>query len=158
MFYKKAEILYFKTDTIVKDTCIRFKEDEIMRISGNADNGAVTIQRQISSHAPAVEKVATQGSDATMKSATPIMEQVQQLSNDDETKAKVQDVIEKMNKMLEVNQNSAKFKYHEGLDRYYITVVDSATDEVLKEIPPKKLLDGFYEMQKLFGMIVDEKI
>ncbi|EFI69154.1 flagellar protein FlaG [Lysinibacillus sp. HST-98] len=129
-----------------------------MRISGNADTGAATIQQQVSSNAPAVEKVVTQGSDTTMKSATPIVEQIQQLSNDDETKAKVQEVVDKMNKMLEVNQSAAKFKYHEGLERYYVTVVDSATDEVLKEIPPKKLLDAFYEMQKLFGMIVDEKI
>ncbi|MGR6905091.1 flagellar protein FlaG [Lysinibacillus capsici] len=129
-----------------------------MRISGNADTGAATIQQQVSSNAPAVEKVVTQGSDTTMKSATPIVEQIQQLSNDDETKAKVQEVVDKMNKMLEVNQSAAKFKYHDGLERYYVTVVDSATDEVLKEIPPKKLLDAFYEMQKLFGMIVDEKI
>ncbi|WP_054549765.1 flagellar protein FlaG [Lysinibacillus capsici] len=129
-----------------------------MRISGNADTGAATIQQQVSSNATAVEKVVTQGSDTTMKSATPIVEQIQQLSNDDETKAKVQEVVDKMNKMLEVNQSAAKFKYHEGLERYYVTVVDSATDEVLKEIPPKKLLDAFYEMQKLFGMIVDEKI
>ena len=129
-----------------------------MRISGNADTGAATIQQQVSSNATAMEKVGTQGSDTTMKSATPIVEQIQQLSNDDETKAKVQEVVDKMNKMLEVNQSAAKFKYHEGLERYYVTVVDSATDEVLKEIPPKKLLDAFYEMQKLFGMIVDEKI
>lgn len=129
-----------------------------MRISGNADIGAATIQQQVSSNATAVEKVVTQGSDTTMKSATPIVEQIQQLSNEDETKAKVQEVVDKMNKMLEVNQSAAKFKYHEGLERYYVTVVDSATDEVLKEIPPKKLLDAFYEMQKLFGMIVDEKI
>jgi len=129
-----------------------------MRISGNADTGAATIQQQVSSNAPAVEKVVTQGSDTTMKSATPIVEQIQQLGNDDETKAKVQEVVDKMNKMLEVNQSAAKFKYHDGLERYYVTVVDSATDEVLKEIPPKKLLDAFYEMQKLFGMIVDEKI
>lgn len=129
-----------------------------MRISGNADTGAATIQQQVSSNATAVEKAVTQGSDTTMKSATPIVEQIQQLSNDDETKAKVQEVVDKMNKMLEVNQSAAKFKYHEGLERYYVTVVDSATDEVLKEIPPKKLLDAFYEMQKLFGMIVDEKI
>jgi flagellar protein FlaG len=29
---------------------------------------------------------------------------------------------------------------------------------VIREIPPKKLLDAFYSMQKFLGMIVDEKI
>ena len=32
------------------------------------------------------------------------------------------------------------------------------TDEVIKEIPPERLLNAFYEMEKLAGMIVDEKI
>lgn len=75
-----------------------------------------------------------------------------------ETKIQVKDVVNKMNEMLEVNQSSSKFIYHEGLDRYYVTVVNRDTEEVVKEIPPKRLLDAFYEMQKMFGMIVDEKI
>ena len=40
----------------------------------------------------------------------------------------------------------------------FLQLVDTQTEEVVKEIPPKKLLDAFYEMQKLLGMIVDEKI
>ena len=129
-----------------------------MRITGNPDTGATTIQKPVSSNALIVEKVVMLENNTSLKNATTIIEQVQQLSDDDETKAKVQEVVDKMNKMLEVNQSAAKFKYHEGLERYYVTVVDSATDEVLKEIPPKQLLDAFYEMQKLFGMIIDEKI
>ncbi|MCL1699940.1 flagellar protein FlaG [Lysinibacillus sp. Bpr_S20] len=126
-----------------------------MRISGNADMGATTPNKTVS---PTVENVVGQGSKATMKNAVLNVEPTQQLGNDEEKKVIVQEVVEKMNKMLEVNQSNAKFKYHEGLKSYYITVVNSTTDEVIKEIPPKKLLDAFYEMQKLFGMIVDEKI
>ena len=63
-----------------------------------------------------------------------------------------------MNKMLEVTNSTSKFMYHDGLERYYVTVVNCETNEVVKEIPPKKLLDAFYEMQKMLGMIVDEKI
>ena len=63
-----------------------------------------------------------------------------------------------MNEMLEVNNSTSKFMFHEGLERYYVTVVNRDTEEVVKEIPPKKLLDAFYEMQKMLGMVVDEKI
>ncbi|MGE7672172.1 flagellar protein FlaG [Lysinibacillus sp. NPDC094403] len=129
-----------------------------MRISGNADLGVTTFNKSISPNIQAVEQVVKQGSDTTMKSATPDIEQMQQLNNDEEVKVKVQEVVEKMNKMFEVNNSAAKFKYHEGLKTYYVTVVNRDTEEVIKEIPPKKLLDAFYEMQKLFGMIVDEKI
>lgn len=80
------------------------------------------------------------------------------LDDSEETKAKVQEAVNMMNEILETNNNTSKFLYHEGLDRYYVTVVDKNTEEVIKEIPPKKLLDAFYEMQKMIGMIVDEKI
>jgi flagellar protein FlaG len=81
-----------------------------------------------------------------------------QQDNSNEAKSKVKDVVVKMNEMLDATNNASKFMYHEGLDRYYVSVVDRETEEIVKEIPPKKLLDAFYEMQKMLGMIVDEKI
>lgn len=66
--------------------------------------------------------------------------------------------VETMNELLETTQKASKFVFHEGLDKYYVKLVDSKTEEVIKEIPPERLLDAFYEMQKLAGMIVDEKI
>ena len=73
-------------------------------------------------------------------------------------KEKLQQAVQAVNDFLEINHSSSKFKYHEGLERYYVTLVNRDTEEVVKEIPPKKLLDAFYEMQKLLGVIVDEKI
>ncbi|KAB0442219.1 flagellar protein FlaG [Lysinibacillus fusiformis] len=74
------------------------------------------------------------------------------------SKDKLQNVVDTVNEFLQVNHNTSKFVLHDGLDRYFVQVVDTQTEEVVKEIPPKKLLDAFYEMQKLLGMIVDEKI
>jgi flagellar protein FlaG len=59
---------------------------------------------------------------------------------------------------MSVQNHDSKFVMHEGLDRYYVQVVDSKTKEVIREVPPRKLLDAFYTMQKVLGMIVDEKI
>ena len=129
-----------------------------MRILGNSS--VDTTQLLNTSNGFSEIKIATtthQGSEQvaskTIKEAVSL-----QLDNSDETKKKVQEAVAKMNEMLEINNNSSKFIYHEDLERYYVTVVDSQTEEVVKEIPPKRLLDAFYEMQKLFGMIVDEKI
>ncbi|KYG91194.1 flagellar biosynthesis protein FlaG [[Bacillus] sp. KCTC 13219] len=129
-----------------------------MRISGNADTSTVAINNSIVSSMPKVETVVKQGSEATTQINVPSIEQTKQQSSDDEIKVKVQEAVDTMNKMLEVHNNTAKFIYHDGLNRYYVTVVDRDTEEVIKEIPPRKLLDAFYEMQKLFGMIVDKKI
>ncbi|MFF6014774.1 flagellar protein FlaG [Lysinibacillus fusiformis] len=74
------------------------------------------------------------------------------------SKEKLQNAIDTVNEFLQINHNASKFVLHDGLDRYFVQVVDTQTEEVVKEIPPKKLLDAYYEMQKLLGMIVDEKI
>ncbi|MFJ7408997.1 MULTISPECIES: flagellar protein FlaG [unclassified Lysinibacillus] len=74
------------------------------------------------------------------------------------SKDKLQNAVDTVNEFLQVNHNASKFVLHDGLDRYFVQVVNTQTDEVVKEIPPKKLLDAFYEMKKLLGMIVDEKI
>lgn len=73
-------------------------------------------------------------------------------------KEKLEPAIETINEVLETTNKSSKFVLHEGLDKYFVRLVDASTDEVIKEIPPERLLNAFYELQKLAGMIVDEKI
>ncbi|KUF35289.1 flagellar protein FlaG [Lysinibacillus sp. F5] len=128
-----------------------------MRITESTSMDA-RISKSVNNNAQMAEKVVKQGSETTGKKPISTDEQSQPLDNSEETKTKVQEAVNKMNEMLEVNNSASKFIYHEGLERYYVTVVNRDTDKVVKEIPPKKLLDAFYEMQKMLGMIVDEKI
>lgn len=74
------------------------------------------------------------------------------------SKEKLQQAVDSVNDFFEINHSELKFVFHEGLEKYYVQLVNSKTEEVVREIPSKKLLDVFYEMQKLVGMIVDEKI
>ena len=132
-----------------------------MRTIGNQNIDVVTTSQSAvaTTNVPGSNSIGKQGSNPTEDTSSVVhTQQSQILDNIHETKAKIQEAVAKMNEMLEINNNSSKFIYHEDLERYYVTVVDSQTEEVVKEIPPKKLLDAFYEMQKLFGMIVDEKI
>lgn len=132
---------------------------ENMRISGNAKMETAAINKPVANQSLR-ETVVQQGSQTTVNQQVTTVERVQNLSfdNSEETKAKVQEAVDKMNEMLDVNNSTSKFMYHEGLERYYVTVVNRDTEDVVKEIPPKRLLDAFYEMQKMLGMIVDEKI
>ena len=129
-----------------------------MRISGGQNMDVVaTGKAVVANNSVAVnDAVGKVGSATTVNLST--VEQTQTLDNSEETRAKVQEAVNTMNEMLGVNNNASKFMYHEGLERYYVTVVDRETEEVMREIPAKKLLDAFYEMQKMLGMIVDEKI
>lgn len=116
----------------------------------------------------AAQKVSS--SEATMKEIqNSKVQQVQTQTRVDSAKAheeskeaiskeQLEKAVNTMNAFLEVQHKASKFVFHEGLDKYYVKLVDSETEEVIKEIPPERLLDAFYEMQKLTGMIVDEKI
>ena len=96
---------------------------------------------------------------SAITNSQPVAEKTTAVGEEQEvTKEKLQKAVDVINEFLEINHSSSKFVYHEGLERYYVAVVNRDTDEVVKEIPPKKLLDAFYEMQKMVGMIVDEKI
>lgn len=131
-----------------------------MRISGNT-NVEVAATAAKSTTTQNFEKTVKQGSEPqnTKQVSTDTIESMMpSLDNSEETKKKVQEAVDTMNEILEANNNTSKFMYHEGLERYYVSVVDRNTEEVVKEIPPKRLLDAFYEMQKMVGMIVDEKI
>ncbi|WP_339263847.1 flagellar protein FlaG [Solibacillus sp. FSL W7-1472] len=128
-----------------------------MRISGTTSIESTATIRVATNNNTAKDDEKKQ-SDSIAKKETTIIESMFHSKNDDETKSKVKEAVDTMNEMLDVNNSTSKFIFHEGLERYYVTVVNRDTEEVVKEIPPKKLLDAFYEMQKMLGMIVDEKI
>ncbi|MYL57498.1 flagellar protein FlaG [Virgibacillus halodenitrificans] len=74
------------------------------------------------------------------------------------TKDKLRSVTEKLNEFVEPLKTDLKFVFHEKLNEYYVTVVNPLTDEVIKEIPPKKMLDMYADMAELMGLMIDEKI
>ncbi len=74
------------------------------------------------------------------------------------SKESAQKVVEGLNNVMSAFDSHLKFVYHERLQRYYVTLVDSRTEEVVREIPPKKLLDFFASVNEQMGLIVDQKI
>lgn len=87
-----------------------------------------------------------------------VVEKIESSEGKEVTKEKLQQAVDSINEFLEVDRKASKFVLHDGLNRYYVRLVDTDTDEVIKKYHPERLLDAFYKMQKLAGMIVDEKI
>ncbi|MCZ0704141.1 flagellar protein FlaG [Natronobacillus azotifigens] len=73
-------------------------------------------------------------------------------------RAEIESMVEGLNEFLEPINTSIKFELHDRLEKYYVTVVDSATEEIIREIPPKQMLDMYAAMAEYMGLIVDEKI
>ena len=71
---------------------------------------------------------------------------------------KAKKMTESMNRFMESTNTNLRFQYHEELKEYYVTIVDSQTNEVVKEIPSKKLMDIYAAMRDFLGVLVDHKI
>lgn len=73
------------------------------------------------------------------------------------SKEKLAKAVEGINQTLEITRTHLKFKLHEELHEYYVQVINEQTQEVIKEIPPKKFLDIVAEIWKLAGILINEK-
>ena len=72
-------------------------------------------------------------------------------------KSVVQNEIAGINKLLQSTNTHLKFTLHEELNEYYVQVIDEQTNEVVKEIPSKKVMDIVAKMHEMIGLLVDEK-
>lgn len=71
---------------------------------------------------------------------------------------KAKKMTESLNQLLETTNTKLRYEFHEKLERYYVTLVDSETDQVVREIPNKKLMDMYAAMLEFTGIFVDKKI
>ncbi|HEY8417197.1 MAG TPA: flagellar protein FlaG [Limnochordales bacterium] len=65
-------------------------------------------------------------------------------------------IADGLNRTLEAVDKRLKFLVHEETDRIYVKVIDEETGEVIREIPPEKILDLVGHIQKLIGLLIDE--
>lgn len=106
------------------------------------------------SFSPVVE---TQGSGNQNTGKRDQQSQDEQKDIQDVSPEKVKNAISEINKKIRPTHTQCEFKYHEATKRICITVKDSDTDEVIKEIPPEKTLDMIAKTLELAGLLVDEK-
>lgn len=67
------------------------------------------------------------------------------------------DAIEKANKAISGANRKFEFSIHEKTKEIMVKVIDSDTNQVIREIPPEKILDMVAKMWEMVGLIVDER-
>lgn len=73
------------------------------------------------------------------------------------SKEEVKSMINQINNFLKEQNTSIQYEYHEKLEEYFVKVVDRSTNKVVREIPPKKLLDLYAYIKEKLGLIIDKK-
>lgn len=122
-----------------------------MKITTNISNDLTTSK---------VEKMVGSSDKSYTANKVAVRNNVSELTdtNGNPTKEAYQNAVNKLNEFMEHTQRNSKFVFHDKLDKYYVEIVDSLTNEVVKEVPPKALLDSYYEMQKLLGKMFDQQV
>lgn len=73
------------------------------------------------------------------------------------TQEKLKETVEKANQFLLGLKTQFDFKIHEGTGRTVVRLIDKQTHEVVKEIPPEKMLDILESVWDSAGILVDRK-
>jgi flagellar protein FlaG len=68
------------------------------------------------------------------------------------------DMIESANQFFKLTKTHLNFQFHNETNKYFVKIVNTDTNETLKEIPSKEFLDMVARLQKFAGIIIDEKI
>lgn len=73
------------------------------------------------------------------------------------TTKELENVAREATEAIEVVNRQLVFRVHEGTGRPHIRLIESATQEVIREIPPEKMLDVLAGIWEWAGLIVDRK-
>ncbi len=101
--------------------------------------------------------------DKTFNDSRQRVNSINNIDNRDRKNNKMQidlltEAVDNTNKMLEGYNRRFEISIHEGTNAVMVKVIDQNTDEIIREIPPEKILDMVAALWEMAGIIVDRKI
>ena len=118
----------------------------------NSISPATTTSVSVGTQLPAKPKAPAQPVESTAGPVTP------EVDNAAESE-RLQEMIDRANKQLAGAGNQrVSFGYEERLNRLYVQIKDNATGEVVREIPPRKLIEQQAAMSEMIGIILDRNV
>lgn len=73
------------------------------------------------------------------------------------TEVELQTALDSTNRIIFGEDNRFEFRIHERTNRIMVKLVNNHTEEVIKELPPEKILDLVASIWDLVGILVDER-
>jgi|WetSurMetagenome_2_1015567.scaffolds.fasta_scaffold1084677_1 flagellar protein FlaG len=72
------------------------------------------------------------------------------------TRTQLEDTVKELNAMMERMQTNLLFSIDDASKKVVIKVIDSRTQEVIRQIPPEETLRIASHISKLMGIFIDE--
>ncbi|WP_061320799.1 flagellar protein FlaG [Clostridium botulinum] len=76
---------------------------------------------------------------------------------DKESTREVKASVDKLNKLLEGQDIRLEYEIYGKFRDLTIRLIDTKTKEVIKEIPPRKIIDMVAKLCEMAGVLIDEK-
>jgi flagellar protein FlaG len=108
-----------------------------------------------------LQKEATKAVEKTSKaeSAVRLGEDNKVQSSEEFNASEINNLVSSANQLVDaVSNNKVNFLYDESKDQHIVLVKDIDTNEVIREIPPKEMLDLLKNLEDITGIIYDNKI
>ena len=71
---------------------------------------------------------------------------------------KLEEKVNQLNETVEIFNKRIHFQIHEETERIMVQVIEKATEEIISEIPPEKVLDLVARIEEMIGLIVDKRV
>ncbi|MBZ4645384.1 MAG: flagellar protein FlaG [Clostridia bacterium] len=93
------------------------------------------------------------------------LEKNKEKNNNDIDRAKINMAVDELNGIFDVFDRKITFKIFENKNEnslsnkeLYVALIDKETQKVIKEIPPKEVLEMRSRIREYVGMLIDEKV
>lgn len=73
------------------------------------------------------------------------------------TRDEIEKALNSFKESVDIFNRRLHFQVHDQTNRIQVQVIDAETKEILKEIPPEKILDLLAAFQQLTGIVLDLK-
>ena len=75
-----------------------------------------------------------------------------------ELKEDLKEKIDDMNDIMETLDEKLAFELHDDTETIMTQIIDIKSREVIKEMPPKEMLDLAAKIHEMVGLIIDEEV
>jgi len=69
----------------------------------------------------------------------------------------LENALGKIESIINIPFRHLQYIYHEDSGEYFVRIIDDETDEVIREIPPEKLLNIYASLKEVAGLLYDAR-
>jgi len=98
--------------------------------------------------------------DRSQEIPRPIVERKDELptAREEIPREQIESATDKLNRLMGLIDKRLRFDLHKESDQIMVRVIDQDTEDVLKEMPPQRVIELLNSLTDIAGLLVDQKV